>query len=81
MKYYRVKREFDNVAKYKTFKSGRVMHTGDIYIGGELLTEKEFLRHKEKYLLPHSDEKMFDVVEIPKSRIYWSFGARFECRG
>lgn len=84
MKYYRVKPEFDN---YKMSKNW------DIFVGNELFTEKEFEKVKIKYAnrnnIKHfikpisiADEKSlmlrFDIVEIPKNKTYWMFGARFE---
>lgn len=62
MKYYRVKQAYD----------GRYNITGKIeLIAGELYTSREMEKlHIRKY--------MCDVVEIPKSKIYWSFGGRFE---
>ena len=40
-------------------------------IRNELFTKKE----AERLSIP---EKVYDVVSIPKSKIYWCFGARFE---
>lgn len=84
MKYYRVKPEFDN---YKISKNY------DILIANELYTEKEFEKVKMKYanrnnmtrsITPISATKgllsCFDIVEIPKNKIYWMFGARFEMK-
>ncbi len=84
MKYYRVKPEFDNYKMSKHY---------DIFIGNELYTEKELEKVKIKYAnrnnitrsimsISVADEKIllsrFDIVEIPKNKIYWMFGARFE---
>lgn len=83
MKYYRVKPEFDNYKMSKNY---------DIFIGNELFTEKELEKVKIKYAnrnnmkrsimsLSAADEKIlmsrFDIIEIPKSKTYWMFGARF----
>ena len=83
MKYYRVKSEFDNYKMSKDY---------DIFVGNELFTEKELEKVKIKYAnrnnmgrsvlsISAADEKnlmeRFDVVEIPKTKIYWMFGARF----
>ena len=43
---------------------------GSIYIANELYTTKE----KEKYNIPVA---YYDVIEMPKSKIYFSFGVRF----
>lgn len=83
MKYYRVKSEFDNYKLSKDY---------NIFIGNELFTEKELEKVKIKYAnrnnmgrsvlsISAADEKnlmaRFDVVEIPKTKTYWMFGARF----
>lgn len=83
MEYYRVKPEFDNYKMSKNY---------DIFIGNELFTEKELEKVKIKYAnrnnmkrsimsLSAADEKglmlRFDIIEIPKSKTYWMFGARF----
>ena len=44
-------------------------------IKNELLTTKE--RNSKVRYLPDS---YFQIIEIPKSRVFWSFGARFEKR-
>ena len=84
MEYYRVKPEFDNYKMSKHY---------DIFIGNELFTEKEFEKVKIKYAnrnnmkrsavsISATDETILmsrlDIVEIPKSKTYWMFGARFE---
>ena len=86
MKYYRVNPEFDNYKMSKHY---------DIFIGNELFTEKELEKVKIKYAnrnnmkrsavsISATDEKLlmskFDIIEIPKNRTYWMFGARFEKR-
>ena len=83
MKYYRVKSEFDNYKMSKDY---------DIFVGNELFTEKELEKVKIKYAnrnnrgrsvlsISAADEKnlmaRFDIVEIPKTKTYWMFGARF----
>lgn len=45
-------------------------------IAGELLTTKERER-----LVRYIDDFCFEIVEIPKTRVYRSFGHRFECKG
>lgn len=86
MKYYRVKPEFDNYKMSKNY---------DIFVGNELFTEKELEKVKIKYAnrnnmkrsimsLSAADEKIlmsrFDIIEIPKSKTYWMFGARFKIK-
>ena len=83
MKYYRVKSEFDNYKMSKDY---------DIFVGNELFTKKELEKVKIKYAnrnnmgrsvlsISAADEKnlmeRFDIVEIPKTKTYWMFGARF----
>ena len=69
MTYYRVKEECDNRPKVLKLK-GSLKLSGDILVGGELYTTKE----RKRLLNPDS---MFEKVEIPKSKVYWFFGARF----
>lgn len=65
MRYYKVKPEYD-----QTYKNPRI-HDGDILIGGELYTESE--RIKMRFV----PDKCFDVVDIPRNKIGFMFGARF----
>ena len=44
---------------------------GSIYIADELYTEKEAARQ-------HLNSAFMEPVEIPKNKIFWSFGARFQ---
>ena len=66
MIYYQVRKEYDNVPKNPK------VHDGNILIGGELYTEKEFNR------LPYQYDGAFDKVEVPKNKTYMFFGARFK---
>ena len=66
MKYYRVKPEADQQKQYN--KHGE--YTG-FYIADELYTEKEAARQ-------HLNPAFMEPVAIPKNKIFWSFGARFE---
>ena len=65
MTYYRVRKEYDN------FPRNPRMRDGNILIGGELYTEKELNK------LPYIYAGAFESVEVPKSKTYWFFGARF----
>lgn len=69
MLYYKVKPEFDNLSRYK-FKKGGGLEIDGIYIANELYTANEL----KKYL---DYSKVVEPVEIPKSKIYFFFGARF----
>ena len=65
MRYYKVKPEYD-----QTYKNPRI-HDGNILIGGELYTESE--RSKMRFV----PDKCFNVVDIPRNKTGFMFGARF----
>lgn len=65
MRYYKVKPEYD-----QTYKNPHI-HDGNILIGGELYTESE--RIKMRFV----PDKCFDVVDIPRNKTGFMFGARF----
>lgn len=73
MKYYRVKEWCDGHEFYKwdNRKYGYVRQTGKYMVANELLTEREFWKYS-------NHKGHYEIVEIPKSRVYWSFGVRFE---
>lgn len=60
MKYYRVKPEFDNKSFNKRL----------IYVGGELLTEKECKRYDV-------NTNYCEIIEEKPKNTYFFFGARF----
>jgi hypothetical protein len=66
MIFYRVRKEFDQ------FPQNPRIHDGNILIGRELLTEKEFNR------LPYVYATAFEKIDIPRSKTYICFGTRFE---
>ena len=66
MIYYRVRKEYDNFPKNPKVRDGNIL------IGGELYTEKEFNK------LPFVYAAAFERVDIPKNHTYWCFGAGFE---
>ncbi len=75
MLYYRVKPECDQMPriKYHRYEHKRVQD--GVFVGNELYTGTELHR----YDIPV--EKFFDVFEavaVPKNRIFWFFGCRFE---
>lgn len=88
MKFYRVKPEFDNCKLSKSY---------EILVGAELFTVKEWERALIKWanrnnlrrdaiaaITPGAKQtfsSMFDIVEVPKNKTYWFFGARFEMKG
>lgn len=70
MVYYKVKPEYDNF---------RLIHNRKdigILVGDELYTERELVR-KNILLALGVKPEFFEMVEIPKSRVYHLFGARF----
>lgn len=56
--------------KIKATADQRKRSDGSIYIANELYTPKE----KEKYNIPIA---YYDTIEIPKSKTFFMFGARF----
>lgn len=65
MTYYRVREQYDNFPKNPKVKDGNIL------VGGELYTEKEFNK------LPFVYAGAFERVEIDKKDTYFLFGARF----
>ena len=70
MKYYRVKDAYDGTPKFLERPDHRLNNVGEL-IAGELYTEAE----RAKIM---NGPWMFEEVNIPKNRIYFFFGARFE---
>ena len=70
MTYYRVKPEYDNKKRYTRNNKGQGVPDGTILVANELYTPAEFRKIA-------NCPAWFDVVEIPKSKIYFFFGARF----
>jgi len=66
MTYYRVREQYDQFPKNPKVRDGNIL------IGGELYTEKEFNK------LPYVYAGAFEKVDIKKSDTYVFFGARFE---
>ena len=71
MKYYRVKPQYDNKTRYKWNNKKQGVSDG-ILVANELYTPSEFRKIA-------NCPAWFDVVQIPKNKIYWFFGARFSC--
>ena len=69
MTYYKVKAEHDGKRANFRFVANRL-------ISNELYTAAEI----NKYSSVSEALKYCDVVTIPKSNIYWFFGARFQCK-
>ena len=72
MKYYKVKADFDQF---------KIDGNGNFLIANELYTEKEVDKIRKKYehfyRRVYNFDRIFEVVEISKRKIYWCFGARF----
>lgn len=77
MLYMKVKKEHDNRALY-LIKHGKYINNGDILVGGELYTLKEWKKLVDNHVFGCSPEKCADLVEVKKTNTYWFFGARFE---
>lgn len=77
MKYYKIKEKYDN-KMYLIKKNNGTFKHGGFLIGGELYTEKEFNKLKDKATVYNH---YAEVIEIPKSKVHTFFGARFENRG
>ena len=87
MRYYQVKKEFDNAQIF----SGRVCGPKKLLrtlVGGELFTPAEYNRIKEQYVYARNFEKagtkyytniddLFDVKLYNRNRTLFFFGARF----
>ena len=58
---------------YKVNAERHDYFTGWTTVCGELLTEKERFRR-----FPHLSDLIFTVVEVPKSKTVFIFGARYE---
>ena len=71
MTYYKVKPEHDNKPLYHNGKYKGIL------IANELYTEKEL--NKTNILFCRGIRfDMFEAVKIPKNKVYWLFGARFQ---
>ena len=69
MKYYKVKPEYDNKARYKWNNHGQGVRDS-ILVANELYTLAEFRKIA-------NCQEWFQEVEVPKSKVYFFFGARF----
>lgn len=87
MKYYRVRREYDNSEVIKIDRWGR-QYVAAVLIGQELFTrsEKDRLMHGAHGFRGYSGkwagdyEILFDEVEIKKTDTFFIFGVRKEAR-
>lgn len=70
MTYYRVKEDYDNCPRFVERPNHQLRQTG-ILVGNELYTPAERAKLMNR-------NGMFEEVQIPKSKIYFFFGVRFE---
>lgn len=73
MRYYRVKPEYDQKQRVKNSKYAIKRKPDGIYVANELYTASEL----DKYYLADEQYGWFEVVNIPKNKVYWLFGCRF----
>lgn len=75
MNYYRVKPEYDQKQRIKNHKYTIKRKPDGFFVANELYTAGEL----DKFYIPM--EKLYDMFEhvvIPKNKVYWCFGCRFE---
>ena len=80
MRYYRIKPQYDN-KPLCVIKRGKYVNCGDILIARELYTVKEWEKIVKNHVFGYNPADCVEVVEIPKNKTYWFFGARFEIIG
>ena len=77
MNYYRVKAEYDQKPRIKNHKLKIKRVQDGVFVANELYTAGEL----DKFYIPLEKEyEMFEHVIIPRNKVYWSFGCRFEAR-
>lgn len=75
MNYYRVKPECDQKQRIKNSRYIYKRKPDGVFVANELYTAGEL----NKFYIPF--EKFYDIFEhvvIPKNKVYWFFGCRFE---
>lgn len=77
MLYWKVKKEHDNRCLC-VVKRGRYVNNGEILVGEELYTLKEWEKLVKTHVFGCAPEKCVELVEVKKTNTYWFFGARFE---
>ena len=76
MHYYRVKPEYDQKQRIKNSRYSIKRVPDGIFVANELYTAGEL----DKFYLISEQWNWFEHIEIPKSKVYWCFGARFEIK-
>lgn len=74
MHYYRVKPEYDQKQRIKNHKYAIKRKPDGIFVANELYTAGEL----DKFYLTREQDNWFEDVVIPKNKVYWCFGCRFE---
>ena len=77
MKYYRVLKEGANKQVLKHKRNGKIAIDRNL-ISKELYTPREYKKLLHNTCFTKKLESYFEVVEIPKTKTYCFFGARFE---
>lgn len=76
MHYYRVKPEYDQKQRIKNHKYSIKRKPDGIFVANELYTAGEL----DKFYLTKAQDSWFEPVDIPKNKVYWFFGCRFEMK-
>ena len=74
MLYYKVKPEYDGRRRWIENDKGQVLVNGE-YIGGELYTVRELSYHRLSII---QMDNMFTKINIPRTKTFKCFGARFQ---
>lgn len=75
MHYYRVKPECDQKRRIRNSRYTNKRKVDGVFVANELYTAGEL----DKFYIPF--DKIYDIFEhviIPKNKVYWFFGCRFE---
>ncbi len=80
MKYYKVRKQYDNTQVTKCNRSGKII-IDRFLVGNELYTPAEFRKLTRGATFRGNgvkdDTVIFDLVEVNKNNTFWFFGARF----
>ena len=76
MYYYRVKPEYDQKQRIKKHKIAVKRKPDGFFVAHELYTAGEL----DKFFLTEKQYSWFEEVVIPKNKVYWFFGCRFEVK-
>lgn len=75
MLYYRVKPECDQTPRIKFHRYAHKRVQDGVFTANELYTSREL----DAFYIPFDKVlDIFEPVRIPKNKIYWFFGCRFE---